>query len=206
MERLVSDLLRLARLDAGQEELVLTPCVLEATFDSVVGELAPLVESKHLDVRTSIASDAGTVLADPLKLHDAIRNLVENAVNYSPADSAIELGATGRDGHIRITVADRGPGIPDTDLTRIFERFYRVDAARPRDPGGTGLGLAIAKHLIGLHEGSVRAANRDGGGTTFTIELPQARSSGIGGSCRNACPRWLTAAFSSGVTSASVRP
>ncbi len=181
MERLVSDLLRLARLDAGQEELVLTPCVLEATFDSVVGELAPLVESKHLDVRTSIASDAGTVLADPLKLHDAIRNLVENAVNYSPADSAIELGATGRDGHIRITVADRGPGIPDTDLTRIFERFYRVDAARPRDPGGTGLGLAIAKHLIGLHEGSVRAANRDGGGTTFTIELPQARSSGIGG-------------------------
>ena len=180
MERLVSDLLRLARLDAGQEELALTPCVLEVAFGSVAGELAPLIESKHLDVRTSVAPDAGTVLADPLKLHDAIRNLVENAVNYAPDDSAIELGATAQDGAIRITVADRGPGIPDTDLTRIFERFYRVDDARPRDPGGTGLGLAIVKHLIGLHEGSVRATNRDGGGTTFTIELPHAGSPGIG--------------------------
>ena len=180
MERLVSDLLRLARLDAGQEELALTPCFLEETFGSVAGELAPLVESKHLDVRTSVAPDAGTVLADPLKLHDAVRNLVENAVNYAPDDSAIELGAAGDDGVVRITVADRGPGIPDTDLTRIFERFYRVDVARPRDPGGTGLGLAIVKHLIGLHEGSVRAANREGGGTVFTIELPHARSSDVG--------------------------
>ncbi len=178
MERLVSDLLRLARLDAGQEHLTLTPCALEAAFGSVAGELAPLAESKHLDIRTVVAAEASTVLADPLKLHDAIRNLVENAVNYAPADSTIELGAAGEDGIVRITVADRGPGIPDTDLTRIFERFYRVDVARPRDPGGTGLGLAIVKHLIGLHEGSVRAANRDGGGTVFTIELPHPRSDG----------------------------
>ena len=176
MERLVSDLLRLARLDAGQERLALTPCGLEAAFGSVAGELAPLVESKRLDIRTAVAPEAGTVVADPLKLHDAVRNLVENAVNYAPAGSTIDLGAAGDDGVVRITVADRGPGIPDTDLTRIFERFYRVDDARPRDPGGTGLGLAIVKHLIGLHEGSVRAANRDGGGTVFTIELPHPRS------------------------------
>lgn len=175
MERLVSDLLRLARLDAGQEALAPAPCVLEATFGSVAGELAPLVEKKHLDVRTTVAPEAGTVVADPLKLHDAVRNLVENAVNYSPPDGVIEIGAAGEDGAVRITVADRGPGIPDTDLTRIFERFYRVDDSRPRDPGGTGLGLAIVKHLIGLHEGSVRAANREGGGTVFTIDLPHRR-------------------------------
>ena len=178
MERLVSDLLRLARLDAGQEHLTLTPCALEAAFGSVAGELAPLAESKDLDIRTVVAPEASTVLADPVKLHDAVRNLVENAVNYAPADSTIELGAAGEDGIVRITVADRGPGIPDTDLTRIFERFYRVDVARPRDPGGTGLGLAIVKHLIGLHAGSVRAANREGGGTVFTIELPHPRSNG----------------------------
>ncbi len=178
MERLVRDLLRLARLDAGQEHLALTPCALEAALGSVAAELAPLAESKRLVIRTVVAPEAGTVLADPVKLHDAIRNLVENAVNYAPADSTIELGAAGDDGVVRITVADRGPGIPDTDLTRIFERFYRVDDARPRDPGGTGLGLAIVKHLIGLHEGSVRAANRDGGGTVFTIELPHPRSDG----------------------------
>ncbi len=176
MERLVSDLLRLARLDAGQEELALTPCALEAALASVAGELAPLAEGKQLDVKTAVAPEAGTVLADPLKLHDAVRNLVENAVNYSPPGGAVELGADGGDGVVRITVADRGPGIPDTDLTRIFERFYRVDDARPRDPGGTGLGLAIVKHLIGLHGGSVRAANREGGGTVFTIELPHRRS------------------------------
>ena len=176
MERLVSDLLRLARLDAGQEHLALTPCALEAALGSVAAELAQLAESKRLDIRTAVAPEAVTVLADPVKLHDAVRNLVENAVNYAPAGSVIELGAAGGDGVVRITVADRGPGIPDTDLTRIFERFYRVDVARPRDPGGTGLGLAIVKHLIGLHEGSVRAANRDGGGTVFTIELPHPRS------------------------------
>ena len=180
MERLVSDLLRLARLDAGQEELVPTSCLLDATLGSVAGELAPLVESKRLEVRTSVAPDARTVMADPVKLHDAVRNLVENAVNYAPDDSAVELGAAADDRVVRITVADRGPGIPDADLTRIFERFYRVDAARPRDPGGTGLGLAIVKHLIGLHEGAVRAANRDGGGTVFTIELPRGRPSDDG--------------------------
>lgn len=188
MERLVSDLLRLARLDAGQEELVSTSCFLGATLGSVAGELAPLVESKRLEVRTSVAPDARTVMADPVKLHDAVRNLVENAVNYAPDDSAIELGAAADDRVVRITVADRGPGIPDADLTRIFERFYRVDAARPRDPGGTGLGLAIVKHLIGLHEGSVRAANRDGGGTVFTIELPQGRPSDDGAAAGRPVP------------------
>ena len=164
MERLVNDLLRLARLDAGQEELAPTPCALEAAFGSVAGELAPLAEGKQLDVRIAVAPEAGTVLADPLKLHDAVRNLVENAVNYSPPGGAVEVRADRADGVVRITVADRGPGIPDTDLTRIFERFYRVDDARPRDPGGTGLGLAIVKHLIGLHGGSVRGRQPGGRG------------------------------------------
>ncbi len=74
-----------------------------------------------------------------------------------------------------LTVADGGPGIPEADLPRVFERFYRVDKARSRgarDPGGTGLGLAIVKHLVGLHGGRVAAANRPAGGAMFTVELP----------------------------------
>ena len=71
-----------------------------------------------------------------------------------------------------ITVADRGPGIPEGDISRVFERFYRVDRSRARDPGGTGLGLSIVRHLVELHGGQVTASNREGGGSVFTVWLP----------------------------------
>ena len=121
-----------------------------------------------------IADDAGSVQGDPAKLHDALRNLLENATNYAPEGTPIVIASARRDGQIILTVSDSGPGIPDADLPRVFERFYRVDKARShnaRDPGGTGLGLAIVKHLIELHGGKVTAANRPEGGATFRVEL-----------------------------------
>ncbi len=175
MERLVRDLLRLARLDAGQENLERVPCAVESLFTGVVTELSGIIEGRGQHVTIEIAPDAGTVEGDPAKLHDALRNLLENATNYAPEGGQIVMGAARVDGRIRLTVADGGPGIPETDLPRVFERFYRVDKARSRstrDPGGTGLGLAIVKHLIGLHGGTVTAANRREGGAIFTIELP----------------------------------
>ena len=108
---------------------------------------------------------------DPAKLHDIVRNLVENAVNYSPDGAEVHLAAAQANGTYTITVADSGPGIPSEDLTRVFERFYRVDKSRSR-PGGTGLGLAIVKHLVELHGGEAMAANRPEGGAMFTIKLP----------------------------------
>ena len=183
MERLVDDLLRLARLDAGQEALDLAECSVLSLFTAVTSELSLLIDAKKKQVKSSLPDDCGVVWADPLKLHDAVRNLVENAVNYAPEGTTIDLAATVDQDVARLTVADRGPGIPATDLVRVFERFYRVDTARDRGPGGTGLGLAIVKHLIGLHGGSVTAAQRAGGGTIFTIELPQETGSdgGSGG-------------------------
>jgi signal transduction histidine kinase len=100
-----------------------------------------------------------------------VRNLVENAVNYSPDQAEIRLSARRRDGTITIDVADSGPGIPPEDITRVFERFYRVDKSRSR-PGGTGLGLAIVKHLVELHRGEATAMNRPEGGAVFTVVLP----------------------------------
>jgi two-component system phosphate regulon sensor histidine kinase PhoR len=175
MERLVRDLLRLARLDAGQETFEHVPCSVDSLFSGVETELGPTIERRGQTVEYRIAADAETVNGDPAKLHDALRNLLENAANYSPEGGRIVMGSDRKDGHIRLTVSDDGPGIPDADLPRIFERFYRADKARShttRDPGGTGLGLAIVKHLIELHGGKVTAANRPEGGAVFTIELP----------------------------------
>jgi two-component system phosphate regulon sensor histidine kinase PhoR len=171
MERLVKDLLRLARLDARQELLETARCDIKQIFNAVTADLAPTIEDKKQRVTMDVVPEARLVDGDPAKLHDIIRNLVENAVNYSPEGAEVRLGAAQQNGTYTITVADSGPGIPNEDLTRVFERFYRVDKSRSR-PGGTGLGLAIVKHLVELHGGEAMAENRPDGGAIFTIKLP----------------------------------
>jgi two-component system phosphate regulon sensor histidine kinase PhoR len=175
MERLVRDLLRLARLDAGQEPLERVPCRLDALFHGIETDLADAIEDRRLAIVHEVMPDAETVEGDPAKLHDALRNLLENAVNYSPEGGTITLRSRRAGNRAVITVSDQGPGIPEADLSRVFERFYRVDKARTRDsadPGGTGLGLAIVKHLVELHGGNVRAENGAEGGAVLTIALP----------------------------------
>jgi two-component system, OmpR family, phosphate regulon sensor histidine kinase PhoR len=171
MERLVKDLLRLARLDARQELLETARCDIKQIFSAVTADLAPTIEEKRQRVMLDVRAEARHVEGDPAKLHDIVRNLVENAVNYSPEGAEVRLGAAQDNSTYTITVADSGPGIPGEDLTRVFERFYRVDKSRAR-PGGTGLGLAIVKHLVELHGGEAIAANRPEGGAMFTIKLP----------------------------------
>ena len=175
MERLVTDLLRLARLDAKQEVLDVAPCEVQQIVGAVVADLSQAVEAKGQRITVAVAPDAGMIDADPAKLHDILRNLVENAVNYSPEGAHVRIDAARRDGLIDIVVSDSGPGIPPADLTRVFERFYRVDKARSR-PGGTGLGLAIVRHLVELHSGTVTAENRPEGGARFTVTLPVQKS------------------------------
>jgi two-component system phosphate regulon sensor histidine kinase PhoR len=172
MERLVTDLLRLARLDARQEALDLASCDMPQLFHTVVGDVAETAESKRQRIMTTVDPAACRITADPAKLHDVLRNLVENAVHYSPEAATIQLEAMRHDGVVRISVSDSGPGIPPDDLSRVFERFYRVDKSRSR-PGGTGLGLAIVKHLVELHGGQARAENRAEGGARFVVTLPE---------------------------------
>jgi len=174
MERLVTDLLRLARLDAKQEVLDVVACEIQQIFNAVVADLSPLIEAKKQRVTIAVAPDACTLQADPAKLHDVVRNLVENAVSYSPEGADVRLEAARHNGVVHITVADSGPGIPPEDLTRVFERFYRVDKSRSK-PGGTGLGLAIVRHLVELHGGRAVAENRPEGGAKFTVTLPGVR-------------------------------
>jgi two-component system phosphate regulon sensor histidine kinase PhoR len=171
MERLVKDLLRLARLDARQEVLEMARCDVRQIFSGVVADLTPTIEAKGQHIEIDVPLDATQLDGDPAKLHDIVRNLVENAVNYSPDGADVTLAAGRVNGKYTITVADSGPGIPQEDLARVFERFYRVDKSRAR-PGGTGLGLAIVKHLVELHGGEARAENAPSGGAVFTVTLP----------------------------------
>jgi two-component system phosphate regulon sensor histidine kinase PhoR len=173
MERLVKDLLRLARLDAGQETVELVECDAKHVIASVVTELSSALDQRDQHVEIVIAPESETLHGDPTKLHDVLRNLVANAITYSPEHTTIRIEATRNGSSYLLSVADQGPGIPEEDQSRVFERFYRVDKSRARDPGGTGLGLAIVKHLIELHKGTVVAENRpEGGGTRVVITLP----------------------------------
>jgi two-component system phosphate regulon sensor histidine kinase PhoR len=171
MERLVKDLLRLARLDAGQEVLELAPCDVEGVIEGIVADFAPTISDKRLEVRCEVAPHARMLVVDPAKLHDVLRNLIENAVNYTPEGGTVDVRAALAGGRYQLTVSDTGPGIPPDDLGRVFERFYRVDKSRAR-PGGTGLGLAIVRHLVELMEGTVVVENRATGGAQFTVQLP----------------------------------
>ena len=173
MERLVKDLLRLARLDAGQETVEVVPADIEGLLRGIANDFEPMAAQKQQTIEVTVAPEAATLMTDAAKLHDIARNLIENAVNYTPDGGAIDVSAAVREGRFQLAVADTGHGIAPDDLGRVFERFYRVDKSRTR-PGGTGLGLSIVKHLVHVLDGEVSVSNQDGGGALFTVTLPLA--------------------------------
>jgi two-component system sensor histidine kinase SenX3 len=117
------------------------------------------------------------VQGDRAQILMAIHNLIENAINYSPDGTKVAVALRSSDGLCEISVSDQGIGIPERDLERIFERFYRVDPARSRQTGGTGLGLSIVKHVVQNHGGDVSVWSVEGAGSTFTIRLPMMHES-----------------------------
>ena len=112
------------------------------------------------------------MLASPDEIHQVIYNLTENGVKYTGSGGAVQVSLRREGEWVELSVADNGPGIPEEDLDRIFERFYRVDKGRSRELGGTGLGLSIVKHIVGLYGGDVSVASEPQVGTTFTVRLP----------------------------------
>jgi signal transduction histidine kinase len=146
----------------------LEPLLLEV-FD--VG--ARLAQGTGVSVRINDVSPA-RVRGDALALRRALRNLVENAVKYTPAGGKVELSLTSGDGHASLAVQDTGIGMAPADTARIFEPFVRLDAARGRETGGAGLGLAIARAIVLSHGGIVTLESQPGAGSRFTIRLPLA--------------------------------
>ena len=173
LNAIIEDLLRLARIEEEAESAGL-PKTNERVRDVLQGALdvcRKQAENKgvalHLTCDVDLEAHVNAAL-----LEQAIVNLVDNAINYSEAGSAVEVDARLVDGRLVIRVRDEGRGIEATHLPRLFERFYRVDKARSRSLGGTGLGLAIVKHIAGAHGGSVDVASAPGKGSTFTLVLP----------------------------------
>lgn len=172
---LVTDLVELSRVQGETHLKNSTAVSVRDIVMESVDSMKIAAQQKDIDVAVSDLSDAGLVFGDERQLVTALRNLVSNAINYSPANTRVGVGVKVVDGMVEVAVTDQGPGIAEADQGRIFERFYRVDPARSRETGGTGLGLAIVKHICANHGGECTVWSRVGEGSTFTLHLPAYR-------------------------------
>ena len=171
--RTIDDLLALSRIEA-EEAPTREPVPVHLVVAEAVERMRPAAEQQGIEVRVAEARRTLTMMGDRRQLVSAIYNLLDNAVKYSDAGSAVDVrvSVSADGGRVAIDVEDHGVGIPTRDHERIFERFYRVDRGRSRDTGGTGLGLAIVRHVASNHGGEVKLMSREGEGSTFTLVLP----------------------------------
>jgi heavy metal sensor kinase len=172
LTNLVDSLLRLSHGDAGNVHLTRERLDLGELTGEVVASLAVLAEERRQHISTHAAAGV-SVMADRLVLREAITNVIDNAIKYSPLAASIAVAVRSDGTKAIIEVADQGAGIPAEHRERIFDRFFRVDTARSRDAGGTGLGLAIAKWAVEINGGSIRVDSAPSGGSVFRISLPR---------------------------------
>ncbi|WP_036555773.1 cell wall metabolism sensor histidine kinase WalK [Nocardiopsis sp. CNT312] len=168
----IQDLITLSRIQGAEPISEPTRLDLGSVVDEALDAVRMPADAKGIELVGSGAKGI-TVLGDETMLETALRNLVSNAVAYSPKNTRVAVSVAESKSGVDISVADQGIGIPQQDLGRIFERFYRVDAARSRATGGTGLGLAIVKHIMTHHRGEVTVWSKEGSGSTFTLRLPR---------------------------------
>lgn len=173
LARLTHEIIELSRLQAGDALHHAEPVDVDDVVAQAVDRNRVAAEKHGIALVTAKKSGA-RVLGDHTMLVTAVHNLVANAIQYSPDNSRVGIGVTRTDGVVEIAVTDQGVGIPESERERVFERFFRVDAARSRNTGGTGLGLSIVKHVVQNHGGDVRVWSHPGSGSTFTIRLPEA--------------------------------
>ncbi len=171
MQRLVDDLLDLSRIESGGWRPAPAAVDLPAVVADVFAAVRARVEARGVALLSDLPSEASAPCADPTALRQVISNLVDNAVRHT-AHGSVHVAARAEGNGVTIRVTDTGDGIAPEHLARIFERFYRVDAARSRAEGGTGLGLAIVRHLVEAHGGTVAAESTIGAGTTISVFFP----------------------------------
>lgn len=173
LSRLIDDLLELSQVESKGVSLRTQPVDLRNLLEGLATRFRNQAEAQQVRLEMEIPQQLPAVLGDPDKLRQVFVNLMDNAIKFNRPQGKVSVCARiSIPSEIAVAVSDTGAGIPEVDLPRIFERFYRVDKARSRELGGTGLGLAIVKHLVELHHGRITVASRLGEGTTITVFLP----------------------------------
>jgi two-component system, OmpR family, sensor histidine kinase SenX3 len=169
---LVQEIINLSRLQDGDPLKNAQPYSMVDLINQAIDESRLTAEKRKITLAFLPTTDH-FVLGDRSQLEMAVSNLIENAINYSPDSTKVAIVLTCKDELVEISVTDQGIGIPEKEIERIFERFYRVDPARSRATGGTGLGLSIVKHVATNHGGDISVWSNEGSGSTFTIRLPE---------------------------------
>jgi signal transduction histidine kinase len=172
LDRMIMALLDISRLELGQLSLNVAPLDICALARRLVAEIQPTTEV-HV-VTCEAPDDELIVLGDDLRLEQVLQNLLQNAIKYSPAGGPVEVTVASEAGSVCVTVADRGIGLPEEAMPRLFERFYRAPNADPHQISGMGIGLYVVREIVRLHGGTVRADAQEGGGSRFMVCLPQA--------------------------------
>jgi two-component system phosphate regulon sensor histidine kinase PhoR len=174
LARLTNDLLKLARIEAGKMEVELFPVGLIDLIEGCAETTLLKASRKQITLEIEVPPGLPAVRGDAGLLRDVLQNLLDNAIQYTPECGHIRVTAEAKGREAVISVSDTGIGIPTADQERIFERFYRVDAARSREAGGTGLGLSIAKHIVEAHGGRLWVESIMGEGSKFSFSVPVA--------------------------------
>jgi two-component system phosphate regulon sensor histidine kinase PhoR len=172
LARLTEDLLMLSKMDADRLEFETRRIHVGQFIESCIETAQPRARDKDLQLSVNLDQKVPDIAGDRRRLTEVLQNLLDNAIQYTPAGGQIMVSAGVSDVEVVFTVTDTGIGIPQAEQPRIFERFYRVDVARSRQVGGTGLGLAIAKHLVEGHGGRIWVESDIGQGSQFHFSVP----------------------------------
>jgi two-component system, OmpR family, sensor histidine kinase SenX3 len=168
---LVQEIIQLSRVQDSDPLQEAQTMRVSEIIKEALDQCRTTAESRKITLSFSHTDDV-LILGDRNQLTMAVHNLIENAINYSPVDTKVSVSTTLENGIVTISISDQGIGIPESEIERIFERFYRVDPARSRETGGTGLGLSIVKHIATKHGGEISVWSAENVGSTFSIRLP----------------------------------
>lgn len=172
LSKLIDDILDLSKIESGKMKMSFGPVDLGDAIRRTLAILDNQAKAKNIAIQLNVPEGLPLVRADETRLIQVLMNLTDNAIKYTPEDGRVTLSVVAEGGFVHVDVIDTGIGIPEKDLPRIFERFYRVDKARSREMGGTGLGLSIVKHIVSAHDGQIWVASVQGQGSTFSFTIP----------------------------------